>query len=145
MAVIEASVIIRRPIEEVFAYVTDIKNLPLWESGSLEAERTSPGEASIGATAHGVDKVMGRRMAWTSIVKEYESDRKYNETVTIGSTLMDVYHSYASVDGGTRFTLKYVIRASGLLKLLAPFVAISMRKQTKENLSNLKRILEAQG
>jgi hypothetical protein len=58
---------------------------------------------------------------------------------------MEVHHSYDSLDGGTRFTMKYHIKASGLLKLLVPVVASSMRRQMKENLGNLKKLLEARG
>lgn len=48
------------------------------------------------------------------------------------------------VEGGTKLTLVYYIRAGGLLKLFLPMVISTMRKLTKGNLSNLKSILEPQ-
>jgi len=41
MARIEASRVINRPVEDVFAYVTDERNMPKWESYILEVEQTS--------------------------------------------------------------------------------------------------------
>lgn len=86
---------------------------------------------------------MGRRTAWTSIVEDCRPDCIWRETITSGSTLMEVCHTFYTIDTGTRFTLTYDIRARGFLKLLVPVVAYIMRRQVRENLQNLKKILEA--
>jgi uncharacterized protein YndB with AHSA1/START domain len=144
MARIEESVDIKRPVDQVFAYVTDAKNWPRWESAMLEAEQTSPGQMGIGTTFRGANRVMGRRMVWISKVTEYEPNKKWGETISSGSTLIEDHLIFDPVEGGTKFTLVYDMQVGGLLKLFAPMVISTMRKQTKGNLSNLKSILEAQ-
>ena len=144
MARIEESVDIKRPVDQVFAYVTDAKNWPRWESAMLEAEQTSPGQMGIGTTFRGANRVMGRRMVWTSKVTEYEPNKNWGEAISSGSTLIEEHLIFDPVEGGTKFTLVYDMQVGGLLKLFAPMVISTMRKQTKGNLSNLKSILEAQ-
>ncbi len=46
----EHNVVIERPIEEVFAFVTDPNNDPLWQSTSLETEQTSEGPVDVATT-----------------------------------------------------------------------------------------------
>ena len=46
----EHTVVIDRPIEEVFAFVTDPDNVSLWQSTSLETEQTSEGPVGVGTT-----------------------------------------------------------------------------------------------
>jgi uncharacterized protein YndB with AHSA1/START domain len=64
MARMEQSVEINRPVEEVFAYATDIKNWPKWHETLLKAEQTSAGELGVGTTFKGKGSMEGR----TSIV-----------------------------------------------------------------------------
>ena len=144
MARIEESVVIKRPVDQVFAYVTNIKNLPQWESAILEAEQTSPGQMGIGTTFRGANRAMCRRMVWTSKVTEYEPNKKWGETISSGSMLIEEHLTFDPADGGTKFTILYDMKVGGFLKLLSPMVVSSMRKEIKKSLSNLKTILEAQ-
>ena len=43
MVRIEENVEIKRPIDQVFAYVTDAKKWSRWDLALLESEQTSPG------------------------------------------------------------------------------------------------------
>jgi len=44
----EKSGIIRRPIEEVFAYVSDLRHSPEWQSGLVEVRQTTEGPQGVG-------------------------------------------------------------------------------------------------
>jgi len=144
MARIEETVEIKCPADKVFAYVADAKNWPKWQLSMLEAKQNSPGEMSVGTTFEGVNKVMGRRMAWTSKVTEYERNKAWREAIKSGSTLLDERLTFNAVERGTKVTQVYDMKAGGFLKLFAPMMASSMRKEMKKNLSNLKNILEVQ-
>ncbi len=88
--------------------------------------------------------MMGRRMVWTSKVTEYDLNKMWGENITSGSMQIEEHLTFDPVEGGTKFTLVYEMKVGGFLKLFSPMVVSTMRKQTKENLSNLKSILEAQ-
>jgi len=66
MGRIEESVEIKRPVDKVFAYTTDAKSWPKWQSFILEAEQTSQGQIGVGATFKGSNRMMGRRVEWAA-------------------------------------------------------------------------------
>ena len=43
MLTVEGSIVIGRPAEDVFAYVSDQTNAPRWQRGLLEVRRTTDG------------------------------------------------------------------------------------------------------
>lgn len=144
MARIEESVEIKCPADKVFSYVTDAKSWPTWHSAMLEAEQTSPGQIGMETTFRGANRVMGRRMEWTSTVTEHEPNKMWGENITSGSTQIKEHLTFDPVEAGTKFTLVYEMQVGGFLKLFSPMVVNAERKQTKGNLSKLKSILEAQ-
>ena len=144
MARIEESVEIKRPIDKVFAYTTDAKSWPKWQSIIVEAEQTSQGPMSVGTTFKGTSRMMGLSMNWTAKVTEYESNKKWGKNITSGSMIFEEHVTYNPIEGGIKFTIVYDTKVGGFLKLFSPMVVSSMRKETKKSLSNLKTILEAQ-
>lgn len=142
MAVIEESILIRRPVDQVFAYATNVTNLTRWVADMVDVEMVSPEPMGIGATFKGANKVMGQRMPWTSQVTQYELNKSWGAVSTSGSTLIEETMFFDSVEGGTKFTAKYNIKLGGVLKLVSPIMANSMRSQTRNNLVTLKKLLE---
>jgi uncharacterized membrane protein len=142
MATIEESIQIKRPVDHVFAYTTDAKNWPKWQSFIPEAEQTSQGSMNVGTTFRGVSRMMGRSMKWTAQVTEYELNKKWSKNITCGSMAIKEHVAYEPLDGSTTFTIAYDMKAGGFLKLLSIPLTRSMRKETKKSLGNLKRLLE---
>jgi len=66
MARIEESMEIKCPVNKVFAYTTDAKNWPNWQSIIVEAEQPSQGHWSIGTIFKGTTRLMGLSMKWTA-------------------------------------------------------------------------------
>ena len=143
MAIIEETVEINCPVEKVFNYVADAKSWPMWHLSMLQAEQTSSGPMGIGMTFGGVNKVMGRRMPWTSKVTEYVANKKWCETISSGSTLIQEQIMFEPTEKGTKFTEIYDMKVGGFLKLFSPMVSSTMQKEMKTNLSSLKSIMEA--
>jgi len=144
MARIEESVDIKRPVDKVFAYTTEAKSWPEWQSIITEAEQTSQGPMCVRATTKGTSRMMGLSMRWTAKVTEYEPNRKFGKNIICGSITNEQHNTYDPIEGGTKFTIVYDVKVGGLLKLFSPMVVSSMRKETKKSLGNLKSILEAQ-
>ena len=144
MAKIEASVVINRAIDEVFAYVTDVRSWPLWEDGLLKVEKMSKGPMGVGTTFRGANQAMGRRMEWISEVTEYKPSRKWGQNISSKSWSTEESLIFEPVEGGTRFTLISKLEISGFFRLMTPIVVRMMQKKIEGNLANLKDILEAQ-
>jgi uncharacterized protein YndB with AHSA1/START domain len=144
MARIEESVEIKRPVDKVFAYTTDAKSWPKWQSMLPEAEQTSQGKVGVGTTFKGVVRLMGLGMKWTAEVTEYEPNKHWGKTITSGSIVNKERLICDPTAVGTKFTIVYEMNAGGFMKLFSPMIVCSMRKETKKSLGNLKRLLEAQ-
>ncbi len=146
MATIRQSITIDRPVDKVFDYVTDFEKLPEWETSILESVKTSEGPMGIGTTYRGVIKAMGMKMEWTSRVTEYETHARLDETIISGKTTIYEREIFDETEeGGTDFTLVHEYRIGGFLRLITPILILTMLRQMKKNLQNLKRILEGEG
>jgi uncharacterized membrane protein len=142
MAKIEASIVIDRPVEEVFAYMMDVKNWLHWHSGMLEAEQSSEGPPGVGTTYRGVIESLGRRMEWTSEVTAYEQYRRMEQRIDSGPMSVEEIITFEPVEGGTKLALAGEGETGGIFKLAEPLVSRRMQKEMEANLANLKNILE---
>lgn len=143
MATIKANVIVNRPIDEVFAYVTDVKTWPRWESGLLQAEQTSEGAINVGTTFRGMNQALGQRMEWTSEVTDYTRSKSWGQKIVSKGWSTEESLTFEPFEGSTKLTLASELEMGGFFKLVAPFVGRKMQKQIERNLAKLKDILEA--
>ncbi len=139
---IEESVEIRRPANDMFAYTTDAKNWPKWQSTIPEAEQTSPGPVGVGTTFKGTIRMMGLGMKWTARATEFEANRRFGKTISCGSITNEQHNTYESMDGGTRFTIAYDMEVAGLMKLFSPMIVRATHSGLKKALGNLKSLLQ---
>ena len=144
MARVEHSVVINRPTEEVFAYLDNAENGPLWQSGLLESEYTSEGPVGVGTTKREVRKLRGQRFEQTSEIIEYEPNKKVTFKSLSGPLPSQASWTFEPAEGGTRFSGVLEIEARGFLKLAEPIVARLTERQIEADLANLKDLLEAQ-
>ena len=105
MARIEESVEIKRPADKVFAFTTDAKSWPKWQSTFPYAEQTSQGAVGVGTTFRGAIHMMGLTMKWTAKATEYQPNKKFGKDITCGSITNEQHNTYESIEGGTRFTI----------------------------------------
>ena len=59
MPEIRGTVEIGRPVEDVFAYLSDPTNNPKWESSAVEMELTTKGPLALGSKGRRVEKYRG--------------------------------------------------------------------------------------
>jgi uncharacterized protein YndB with AHSA1/START domain len=137
----EQTVVIDRPIEEVFAYVTDQTNTPRWQAGLMEVKRTTTGAIGIGTKHTLVRKFMGRRMEADNEYVAYEPHSLVTFRTTSGPALVASYH-FDAVPGGTRLTSRVELQGAGLFGLLEPVVGAALRREMKAALPALKALLE---
>ena len=72
MATTTKSITIRRPIEDVFAILTDVENTGKWFPGNVEEHWTSPSPHGVGSTRHAVVTMLGRRTENDAVTTEYQ-------------------------------------------------------------------------
>jgi hypothetical protein len=144
MARFQHSVVINRPLEQVFAFVSDLENDPPW-SGAAEMRRTSPGPVGIGTTFQQRDRLLGRRLELTLRVVGYEPNRKITLTTTSERLSFSGTRMVEPVgQDATRVTFVGGGRAGGVWKLAEPLLAAAGGRRLQTQLGRLKRLLESQ-
>src|SRR5438874_1982836 len=84
MIKVETSIIINRPIEEVFAYVSDFRNAARWQAGVVEVRQTPESPTGKGTQVTFVRRFLGRKIEGISEVVEYEPPTKHTFQSTSG-------------------------------------------------------------
>ena len=146
MAVVEESIVIPRPPEEVFGYVADAEHLPSWDNSIVEAGWDGPHEPSVGSRVHGTSKILGRRFHWVSEFTEVEPARLLRFQSVDGPMRFVITELLEPEDGGraTRFTWR-VDADPGLGgvfgRLADPLVERAQGRTVRNNLETLAEIL----
>src|SRR5437870_9835769 len=102
MARAEISTTIKRPVEDVFAILSNPENSPQWSSSSLESTKTSAGPIGVGTTTRSVGKLLGRRIESESEVTEFEPNRKFAAQSKSGPFPFQTSVTFERIEGGTR-------------------------------------------
>ncbi len=144
MLKIDYSVVIDKPLEEVFTYVTDIENMPVWSSEVEKAWKTSEGPMSKGTTFSSAAKVLGRKIENTIEVTEYEPNSKWTLKPTSGPVSGDIEFHFEPAAGGTKFSVALEAESGGFFKLGEPIVNRMLQRQYETNGATLKDLLESQ-
>lgn len=142
MARAEVSTTIKRPIEEVFAVLSDPSNNPKWISGSVETTKTSDGPIGVGTTWHGVGKFLGRRIDGDAKFTEFEANRKLTAAAT-SPFPVTIEITLEPVAGGTRVNQTVEGEPGGFFKLVGPLLETVAKRQFQNDLDNLRDLMEA--
>jgi len=143
MARAEVSTTIKRPVEDVWAVISNVENNPKWSSFALDAKQTSPGPLGVGTTARFVGKFLGRRMESESVITEFEPNRKYTWESKSGPFPLKGSTALEQIDGGTRVTGTIEAEPGGFFKLAEPLVVSMAKRSVQGDLDNLKDLMEA--
>ncbi len=139
------SVVVDRPVDEVFAYAGDPTNDASWATVMVESELTSQGPLGKGTAFRQVLRFLGKRLPVECEVTEYEAGRRIAFTMDMAGGANKGAHerTFERVNGGTRVTLRTSGDSSGLFKLADPVLQRVAQRQMAADLGNLKEILEA--
>ncbi len=139
---IEESIIINRPIEEVFAYVSNHGNASQWQAGVLESRQTPDSPVGVGTRFTGVRTFLGRNIESTGEFIEYEPPTKYAYKLTSGPPMTGV-NFFEPTAEGTKVTITFEMQVAGLFTLAEPLVGRSIRRALQGDLGTLQDLLES--
>jgi uncharacterized protein YndB with AHSA1/START domain len=145
MATFQNTVTIRRPVQDVFAFLAEFENLPKWNYAIVETEKTSPGPVGVGTTYRQLRSIPTRSEEAFQVTA-FEPTHHLEIRGEIGPFTATINYLLGPSDDGTRLTNTVVLQpASGRLRLLAPLAASRVKKAVAANLDTLKQLLEAEG
>jgi uncharacterized protein YndB with AHSA1/START domain len=143
MARFDVGTTIKRPVEDVFALLSDFSNGSKWASAATEpAAKTSDGPIGVGSTWHAVGKVVGRRIETDVEYTEFEANSKLVYTITKPFPTTSTV-TFESVVGGTRVSQTVEGEPGGFFKLAEPLTLKMSKRQFQSDLDNLRDLMDA--
>ena len=141
---LSASLVVNRPVEDVFSYVASFENRMNYEEGLVESEQTSDGPFGLGATGRDAMRAMGRRMESTAEIVAFEANKTFTFKSTSGPMEFQGTWTFDSEGGGTRLSVDAEGHMKGLMKLFEPLIVMKFKSQMNRTTARLKEILESQ-
>ena len=144
MATFQNALTIQRPVGDVFAFLADFDNIPIWNYAILETRKTSPGPVGVGTTYRQLRSIPDRSEEGFEVTV-FEPTR-LEVHGDIGPFTAAISYRLAPIGDGTQLTnLVDLEPASGAARLLAPLATSRVKAAVAANLNTLKKTLEASG
>jgi len=137
----EVTIHINRPVEQVFTFLADTKNLRSWQSHLVENEQLTEGPLRVGSRFREVRRTGPRNSEIQAEMTVFEPNKRF-ATKTLTKPQVTVSYTFDNENGGTRITYKFIMITSGFMRLLEPLIAGSMKKDTDSDFVKLKHMLE---
>ena len=130
----ELTIEIARAPEEVFAYLTDVSNLPAWQAGVQSA---TLGDGRIEESR----SLLGRQLQTTLEIVEQDEPRLFTLRALDSPVPFTVRHELEPADAGT--TLLTVTAEGDVPGFAAGLLARRAEKQIRKDFERLKQIFES--
>jgi carbon monoxide dehydrogenase subunit G len=144
MASFENTVIIQRPVEDVFAFLADFENVPKWNYAIIETRKISPGPVGVG-TAYRQTRSVPSRSEEGFEVTVFEPARRLEVQGQIGPFKARTSYLLAPAGSGTRLANAVELESSGLLAVVTPLATSRVKHAVAANLDKLRQLLEGAG
>ncbi|MCL4255615.1 MAG: SRPBCC family protein [Anaerolineae bacterium] len=136
------SIVIHRPVEDVFNFVTDFRNDKAWWKLVTHTEMVTPGELGVGSEFVQSAKVLFITIQGRMRVLELDPPnwiRYRSESKQLSYNLL---YTFEAVEGGTHFTQDAQLEIKGILRVFRPFTIWFIRWAQQRYFPILKQVLE---
>ena len=141
---VEKSIIIQRPVEEVFNYVSNLTHSAEWQNGLTEVRQITDKPLGVGTQYALVRTFMGRKMEANNEITEFTPDVKVAFKTISGPIPLEASYQFETAEQGTKFTSKIEMQPKGFVSLAEPLISASLQRDVEANLNVLKNMLESQ-
>ena len=144
MVEVKASVLVKRPIEEVFAFVTKPENDAQWYIGVESRDHTPDEPAGVGSTSQSTIRFLGVPIEVTWQVDEYDPPNKIGVKAIEGPIPVEADYTFEATDEGqTKVAVKGTADTGKVFSLADPLVERMAQRQWEASFENLKDVLES--
>jgi uncharacterized membrane protein len=142
---ITAEAAIRRPLDEVAAYMIEPAHDPTWIGGVREARMETPPPLAVGSRVARVASFLGRRVEYVNEVTELDPRRVLDMRSVKAPFPMRVTYSFEAADGGGATIVRNRVRGApgGFFALFGPLLGPLVRRSVQKDLERLRDVLEA--
>jgi uncharacterized protein YndB with AHSA1/START domain len=144
MVKVDTSVLIDKPIEQVFEFVTTPENDAKWYLG-LESRDHTPGEPpGVGSTSQSEIRFSGVSLTVEWEVTAYDPPSMIKVKTIKGPVTIEAGYTFETIDGEqTKVSVMGEADVAGVFSLAEPLVERMAQRQWEASFENLKDVLEA--
>jgi carbon monoxide dehydrogenase subunit G len=145
MIEISGEIVVERPVEQVFAFVSDPANTPRYQPDIVSSRVETPGPVRRGTRFEETMKMGPWKVDSSCEVVEHERPGHVTFEGT-GRTLRYRCHfTFEAVPGGTRIRIAGTAQLQGWWRLMEPMMRIGMRKAVPQQLARMRTCLNEDG
>ena len=140
---VHSSTTINRPIEDVFAVLTNVQNTGTWFPGNVKEWWTSPPPHGVGSTRRARVKVGPITIENDAVATVFEPPHRAGMKGTSKNAPFEAVLTFERVDSGTRVDANIELYMRGLAGLFGGMLTRRHGRSWDQCLANLKRMMEA--
>ena len=137
----EVTIHLNKPVEQVFAFLTDTSKLSTWQSNLIKSEQLTEGPLRAGSRFREVRRINNKEEEIEAEITTLEPNKRL-ETKTVTKPQAMVSYILDPEQGGTRLSYKFVLVTSGPMRLMEPIMASAIKKGSEQDFETLKHLLE---
>ncbi len=147
MVTAQASALVFRGPAEVWNFMTEISNVPVWTPSAEECRSLTPGSLRVGTQFAGYSSFLGRRIDWTCEFTVVDFPRRVVLHSVDAPFDFEVEVSYHGIGTNTRvnLTMEFGIGYGKVFGLAGAIVARAHSRRLWAALQNVSEILGADG
>jgi uncharacterized protein YndB with AHSA1/START domain len=134
---------IQRPVDEVFAVLTDVTLTGRWYPAQVEEWWTTPPPHGVGSVRRARVTMMGRATENDAVVTEHDPPRRAAMKGISSIAPFEVTLVFEPIEGGTRVDVVSTFHLSGVMRWVGPLFIGPYERGWDRGLANLKRMMEA--
>jgi uncharacterized protein YndB with AHSA1/START domain len=138
---IERTLTVDKPLDQVWAYLTDFTNNEEWDPPTVTTERIS-GDGAVGTVYRNVSKILGREVEIEYTVVEVEPKSVFRLRGTTSSMEMLDTMRFAQSPEGTTVTYTAEFDPQGVAKLAQPLMPLGLKKLGDDAAEQMRQVLE---
>lgn len=144
MFTVTEAVSIARSPQEVFDFLTDVRNHPQWDTMVISEELTSPEPVGVGSTIHSRLQAMGQEVDFDWRVTQFDPPTRMTIVSTAGPLPTSLNFEFAA-DGAACDVLATIEGSpTGMMQIVEPVIAEAVRTTLAAGLARAKALLEGQ-
>jgi uncharacterized membrane protein len=137
------SIEIKAPVGEVFAFISNLENIPKWQSEVVNSRVLSSGPLQKGTRFEEVVTVMGKKMPTLCEVTDYQPTKIFGFKSDSANMISYIGQFQFEPNGtGTKLTVDAAFSLKGFWRIMEPLFGMEVRKGIGDELKNVKSILE---
>jgi uncharacterized protein YndB with AHSA1/START domain len=134
---------IDRPVEAVFAYLSDPDRLHEWDARVVRVEQETDGPLGVGTRLRATRKVLGGQVEQLVEVTEYEPPHRFSLRIVSGPIPLDASNLLQRTEGHTKLRFHGEGEPRGFARAVGPLLRIMLERQMRRHYARLRDNLES--